>query len=143
MINLQTYLDLTSMMVLATKDEQGNPYTSNVYFICDQKWKFYFRSKAYREHCKHIVENKTIAWSILNTQKFAKEAPDKKWLQFLGTARVLQGNEIVHIDSTLYGNNSTAQQLEAAGQYIVECTPTQVKIWNEELYWVEWKIEIY
>lgn len=66
------------MMVLATKDETGNPYTANVYFRVDEECNFYYKSKISREHSQHIEQDNRVAWSILNTEKYEKSAKDKK-----------------------------------------------------------------
>lgn len=78
MVDLTPYISLTTMIILATMDEQGNPYTSNMYFRVDSEYNFYFQSKNFREHSQHIEKNNKVAWSILNTQKYEKSAKDKK-----------------------------------------------------------------
>jgi len=70
MFNLKPYTELSTMMILATIDEDGNPYTANVYFRFDWEKNFYFCSNSKRNHSKHIEDNSNIAWSILNTQKY-------------------------------------------------------------------------
>ena len=78
MIDLKPYIHLTSMMVLATKDENGNPYTANVYFKSDEDHNFYFISNLRREHSNHILKNDSVAWSIINTEQFVIDDRDKK-----------------------------------------------------------------
>lgn len=81
-VNLTPYLDLTSMIVLATIDENGNPYTVNMYYKVDKEYNFYFKSKQFREHSKHIVENNLVGWSVINTERYIPSSKDKKGLQF-------------------------------------------------------------
>gem|GEM_PF-3651364 len=70
MTDLKQYLEMTTMMVLATKDSEGNPYTANVYFGYNpDNYSCYFISRLTREHSKQIIENEAIAWSIINTQQ--------------------------------------------------------------------------
>ena len=78
MLDLKPYITLTSMIVLATIDEQGNPYTSNMYFRVDEMYNFYFKSKSTREHSKHISVSPRVGWSIINTEKYERSAKDKK-----------------------------------------------------------------
>jgi len=78
MLDLSPYISLTTMIVLATVDEQGSPYTSNMYFRVDEQYNFYFSSKNFRAHSKHIEKNNSVAWSIINTEKYEKSAKDKK-----------------------------------------------------------------
>ena len=83
MIDLKPYIKLTTMMVIATKDENGNPYTANVYFRVDEKYNFYFISNLRREHSNHILSDDSVAWSIINTEQYKAIDKDKKGLQFL------------------------------------------------------------
>jgi len=78
MISLTPYISLTTMMILATIDQEGIPYTSNMYFRVDSEYNFYFQSKTFREHSKHIEKNNNVAWSILNSEKYEKTDTDKK-----------------------------------------------------------------
>lgn len=78
MIDLQPYINLTTMMVLATKDKDGNPYTANVYFKVDEDDNFYFISNLRREHSQHIEKDDRVAWSIINTQQYKVQDKDKK-----------------------------------------------------------------
>ncbi len=134
MIDLQPYLDMTTMMVLATKDTQWNPYTANVYFCSDQNNVFYFKSKNYREHSKHILLNNKVAWSIINTEKYDRSAPDKKWLQFQWIARRLEWKEAEEISKKMYNIERSYGDMEKEWHFIFACSPTQVKIWDEELF---------
>jgi len=129
MLNLKPYISLTTMIVLATIDEQGNPYTSNMYFRVDDDYNFYFQSKTFREHCKHIDKNNSVAWSILNSEKYEKSAKDKKWLQFQGIAEMLTGKEAEKIKKELYGKEMTFLEILRSGH-----------IWDETLYGWEWKV---
>jgi len=140
MINLDSYLSLTTMMILATKDPLWNPYTANLYFKCDKQHNFYFLSKVYREHSQHILKDKNIARSIINTQKYQEEDPDKKWLQFQWTATMLTWKEFEKISSEIYGNNTLYDSLKDTDSRIYKCTPIQVKIRDEEIYWWDWFI---
>lgn len=134
MINLNLYIWFTTMMILATKDEFSNPYTSNVYFKYDNNYKFYFESKIYREHSKHIINNSNIAWSIINTEKYKKDDKDKKWLQFQWNARILKWSEAEEINKKIYNIERSFSEMEKEWHYIFECTPKNVKIWDEEIY---------
>ena len=134
MIDLNKYIWLTTMMVLATKDESWNPYTSNVYFRCDESYKFYFISKDFREHSKHIIENWIVAWSILNTEKYNETDQDKKWLQFRWNAKVLKNNEGEKIIKNIFNLDKKYSKMIEEWHYIFECTPEKVKIWDEEIY---------
>jgi len=140
MTDLRPYISLTTMMILATKDESWNPYTSNVYFRVDEKYNFYFQSKNFREHCKHIEKNSSVAWSILNTEKYTREDKDKKGLQFQWTAEMLTGKEAEKIKRELYGKEMTFFEILQSWHMIYKCTPHQVKIWDEEIYWGQGKI---
>ena len=134
MINLKEYIWLTNMMVLATKDSLWNPYTSNVYFKCDEWYKFYFESKIDREHSKHILDNGIVAWSVLNTEKYKESDKDKKWLQFQWKARALVWDEAEEISKKIYWANVSFTEMQEDGHHIFECNPEKVKIWDEEIY---------
>jgi len=140
MIDLSPYISLTTMIVLATIDEDWNPYTSNMYFRVDEDYNFYFQSKTFREHSKHIEQNNSVAWSILNSEKYEKSAKDKKWLQFQGKAEMLSGKEAEKIKKELYGKEMTFFEILQSGHMIYKCTPNRVKIWDETLYGWEWKV---
>jgi len=127
-------------MILATKDLDGNPYTANVYFRADKDYNFYFQSKNFREHCKHIEKDCHVAWSILNTEKYTREDKDKKGLQFQGTAQMLTGKEAEKIKKELYGKEMTFFEMLQSRHMIYKCTPSKVKIWDEELYWGQGEI---
>lgn len=134
MLDLKPYISLTTMMVLATIDEDWNPYTSNMYFKVDEEYNFYFQSKSFREHSKHIEKNNEVAWSIINTEKYQKSDKDKKWLQFQGTAEMLTGKEAEKVKKELYGKEMTFFEILQSGHMIYKCTPSKVKIWDETLY---------
>ena len=140
LLDLKPYLGLTKMIILATIDEDGNPYTSNMYFKVDSEHNFYFQSKKNREHSKHIERNHQVAWSIINTEKYEKSAKDKKWLQFQGTAEMLTGKEAEWIKKELYGKEMTFFEILRSGHMIYKCTPSKVKIWDETVYWGEGKV---
>lgn len=140
MLDLKPYISLTTMMILATKDPQGYPYTANVYFRVDDQYNFYFSSQKRREHSEHIAKDPHVAWSILNTEKYEKTAKDKKWLQFQGTAKMLTGKEAERIKKELYGKEMTFMEILQSAHMIYKCTPSRVKIWDETLYGGEWKV---
>jgi len=140
MIDLSQYISLTTMIVLATIDSEGNPHTSNMYFKVDENNNFYFQSKNFRDHSKHIEKNNNVAWSILNSEKYEKTDTDKKWLQFQWTAKMLTWKEAERIKKELYGKEISFFEILKSGHMIYKCTPTKVKIWDETLYGWEWKI---
>lgn len=140
MVDFYQYVSLTTMMVLATLDEEGNPYTSNMYFKSDGENNFYFKSKHIREHSQHIEKDSRVAWSILNTEKYQKTSKDKKWLQFQGTAVLLTGKEAEEVQEKLYEKKLTFFEMLQNGHMIYKCTPNRVKIWDEELYGGQGKI---
>lgn len=133
MIDLKPYISLTTMIVLATIDEQWNPYTSNMYFRVDEEYNFYFKSKASREHSQHIVKNTNVAWSILNSEKYSLSSKDKKWLQFKGTAEMLTGKRAEEINKELYWKEMSFFEMMQNGHMIYKCTPSRVKIYDEAL----------
>ena len=134
MIDLKPYIHLTTMMVLATKDENGNPYTANVYFRVDEKYNFYFISNLRREHSHHIEKDAHVAWSIINTEQYQAKDKDKKWLQFQGIAKLLDESESTEIYKKLYNPDKPYSEILEKGHRIFECIPTRVKIWDETLY---------
>ena len=140
MIDLTSYTSLTTMIVLATKDEQGNPYVSNMYFKVGRENNFYFRSKFFRQHSKHVVQRSEVTWSIINTEKYEKDAKDKKALQFQGTCIRLSWKEAEEISKTIYEKDTSFEEIEKSGQYIFRCIPKRVKIWDEVLYGLDGKI---
>ena len=140
MIDLTPYISLTTMIILATRDEDGYPYTSNMYFKVDAENNFYFQSKDFRAHSKHIEQNPSVAWSIINTEKYEKAASDKKWLQFQWTAEMLTGKEAEKIKKELYGKDMSFSEIRESGHMIYKCTPSWVKVWDEVLYAGEGKV---
>ena len=122
------------MMVLATKDKDGNPYTANVYFKVDEDDNFYFISNLRREHSQHIEKDDRVAWSIINTQQYKVQDKDKKWLQFQGIAKLLDESESTNIYKKLYNPNKPYAEILEKWHHIFKCTPTRVKIWDETLY---------
>lgn len=134
MIDLNQYIDLTTMIVLATIDTEGNPYTSNMYFKVDGNYNFYFKSKSFREHSQHIVKNQKVAWSILNSEKYQKSDKDKKGLQFQWTAKQLMWKEAEQASKDVYGIEMSFFEMMQKGQFIYQCIPHTVKIWDESLY---------
>lgn len=140
MIDLNPYISLTTMMVLATRDEQWNPYTSNMYFKVDEEYNFYFQSKTFREHSKHIERSNSVAWSVINTEKYEKSDDDKKWLQFIWVAEMLTWKEAEKVQTELYWKEMTFFEILQSGHMIYKCTPSKVKIWDETLYGWEGKV---
>ena len=140
MKELQKYIELSKMMILATNDADWNPYTSNVYFWYNpENYKFYFISRITREHSQHIINNKNIAWSIIDTQKYWPTSDDKKALQFQGIAKVL--NEEEGIDAYYkYYSDRVGFPIFPKEHFVFECTSTRLKIWDEELYSGDGKI---
>ena len=134
MIDLQPYINLTTMMVLATKDETGNPYTANVYFKVDEEYNFYFISNLRREHSQHISRDDNVGWSIINTEQYVVTDKDKKWLQFLWKAEQLDESEATDIYKRLYNPDKPYVDILEKWHHIFKCTPTRVKIWDETLY---------
>jgi len=134
MINLKPYIELTTMMVIATKDESWNPYTANVYFRVDEDYNFYFISNLRREHSNHILKDEAIAWSIINTEQYKVEDKDKKGLQFLWTGELLDESESTDIYKKLYNPDKPYAEILEKGHHIFRCTPTRVKIRDETLY---------
>lgn len=140
MIDLQQYLDLTPMMIIATKDQDWNPYTANVYFKCDQNKNFYFRSKIYRQHSQHIINSWQVARSIINTIRFNKEDPAKKWLQFQWSAYILEWDAFNKASDMIYHKWERYNELTQSSSHIFKCIPTRVKIRDEEKFWWDWKV---
>jgi len=140
MLDLNPYISLTTMMVLATIDSEGIPYTSSMYFKVDKENNFYFQSKNFREHSKHLEKNSNVAWSILNSEKYEKTDADKKWLQFQWIAKMLTWKEAEQIKKELYGKEMSFFEILKSGHMIYKCAPSKVKIWDETLYGWEGKI---
>lgn len=139
MNNLEKYINLSPMLILATIDENWFPYTSNVYFKYDWNLKFYFCSNQKRNHSKHITKNWNIAWSILNTQKYSLKDTDKKWLQFQWNCKVLIWEEKSEIHNKYFQEFDSLTHMNEINQEIYECIPKSVKVWDEEIY-SGWKI---
>lgn len=141
MIDLQPYINLTTMMVLATKDKQWRPYTSNLYFGYNPKnYICYFISNLRREHSQHILNDKIIAWSIINTEQYWFENKDKKGLQFQWDARLLEWKEAQEKFESFYEKRIHPPAWLPENHHIFECIPKRVKIWDENLYGWAWKI---
>lgn len=128
------------MLILATKDEAGNPYTSNVYFWYSRNpLRFYAISRPIREHMKHIEENPQVAWSILDTQKYTPTDSDKKALQFQGAAKILDEEDGKQIYKKYYEPRIAFKSMPE-GHRVFELTPTMLKIWDESLYGWQGKV---
>lgn len=140
MIDISPYISLTTMMVLATKDSEGNPYTANVYFRVDEEYNFYYKSKTHREHSKHIEIDNQVAWSILNTEKYKPTSKDKKWLQFQWVAEKLVWKEAEKVSKELYGKQQSFSEILQNGHLIYKCTPKKVKIWDETNSEICWEV---
>lgn len=140
MIDLSNYIQLTEMMVISTISENGFPYTANVYFKSTKDNKFYFTSKKHREHSKHIENNNNVAWSIINTELFIKTDKDKKGLQFQWTAKIVQWKEAEKIQLELFDKKISYFEMLKSWQFLYECTPYRIKIWDEEIYFWNGKI---
>ena len=136
MIDLKPYLDMTIMMVLATQDEQGNPYTSNIYFgYAPDAYTCYFISRLTREHSQHILWKNNVAWSIVHSEQWWNDDSNKIWLQFQWIAKLLEWAEAQDIFDTHYQPRILIPWGLPEGHYIFECRPTSVKIWDEALFW--------
>ena len=107
MIDLSAYISLTKMIILATKDNEWNPYVSNMYFKVDPENNFYFRSKSFRQHSQHIMKRADVAWSIINTEKYEKDAKDKKALQFQGLCTRLSWKDAEKVSKDIYEKDMT------------------------------------
>lgn len=131
MLDLTPYISLTTMIVLATIDEDWNPYTSNLYFAYDEAYNFYFISRPTREHSKHIEKNSQVAWSVINTEKYWANDSDKKWLQFQGACKLLEESEWKEIFKSVYNPRIWFEQWFPEGHRVYKCIPNQVKIHDE------------
>lgn len=140
MINLKPYISLTTMMVLATIDDLGSPYVSDMYFRTDDDYNFYFKSKSFREHSKHIEEINHVAWSVVNTEKYEESEKNKKGLQFQWVAQMLTGEEAEKIMEDIYGEEMTFDEILQSGHMIYRCAPDSVKVYDETLYGGDGKI---
>lgn len=139
MQQLKKYLELSHMMILATLDENGKPYTSNVYFAYDEE-SCYFISRATRQHSQQIEKNNSIAWSVINTEKYSSNDSDKKWLQFQGTAEMLDEIKWKEIFEKIYNPRIWFQNGFPEWHRVYKCIPEKVKIWDEEMYGWDGKI---
>ena len=137
-----TYLDLSLMTVLATLDATGNPYTANVYFWYDDE-ACYFISRPTREHSQHIVHHSSIAWSIFNSEKYAANDGDKKWLQFQGECIELDEVFGKHIFDTVYNPRIGFKNWFPEWHRVYKCIPKRLKIWDESLYWGNGKVILF
>jgi len=140
MIDLQPYISLTTMMVIATKNIDGNPYTANVYFRVDENYNFYFISNLRREHSNHILRDGSVAWSVINTEQYQVKDKDKKGLQFLWKSELLSEIASWDIYRKYYNPDKPYTKILEKWHRIFKCTPTRVKIRDETLYWWAGKI---
>lgn len=135
MIHLKPYLEMTNMMILATKDNDNYPYTSNVYFGYDpENYTCYFISRLTREHSQHIITRQHIAWSIVNSEQWWDDDSNKKWLQFQWIGRLLEWTEAQEIFDIHYQPRIAFPWGLPEWHHVFECKPTSVKIWDEELF---------
>ena len=142
MNELEKYLELSQMMTLATLDESGNPYTANVYFAYDEE-ACYFISRATREHSQHIEKNNSIAWSIINTEKYSSNDSDKKWLQFQWKCILLEEEEWRKIFEEIYNPRIWFKNWFPEWHRVYKCIPKRLKIWDESLYWGNGKVILF
>jgi len=150
---LAPYFKWQKMIVLATLDNNNNPYVSNVYFWYDDEFNLYFLSKLERNHSQHILDNWKVAVSIIDTKKYSVVDWDKQALQIQWTAELLewedakQGfeyykNNIPDIVK-LWENFHSWDIFKADWNNIFKINIRNVKIWDEEKYKHWWEIIIF
>ena len=64
MDDVKAFLESQKLLVLSTVDEQGNPWTCNVYYSVDNKLNIFFVSPVSTKHIQHIKHNQRVSFSV-------------------------------------------------------------------------------
>lgn len=141
--DLLTYLKEHAYVlgVLATVDEAGRPYTSNVFFGWDEEAHFYFASKEQRAHSRHIADNPNVAVSFINSHRYGVTSPDKVGVQLQGVCTPLAAAEardaFVHYAANVAGARDAIDEEEFGdpdGHTLYKITPHFIKVWDEHAF---------
>jgi uncharacterized protein YhbP (UPF0306 family) len=129
------------LLVLSTIDENGKPWSTNVYYSADKDLNLFFVSPPDTNHSKHIKNNSTVAFSIAWYDP--KDLANRKAIQGTGACiRITKVSEIVRLlknHSKYYPLWRSVITYKAMRQKLIESRPyiikpKYMKFWNDELY---------
>jgi len=135
------YLENRKLLVLSTIDDNGNPWTCNVYFSVDKDFNLFFVSSPKTKHGQHIAKNSQVSFSIPWFDE--KNLANRKAVQGTGVCqRVTDAKETIRLLKNHYKYYPSWQSVityEAMRDSLIESKPymikpTYMKFWNDELY---------
>lgn len=139
MENLLKFIKSQRLLSIATINSDG-PWIANVYYVCDDQYKFYFLSSKDTKHSKSILNNPEVAVSI--TWFDQKNHRNRKSIQGTGVCRLANLSEIKTGVGLLYQNFPDLRDILTL-KWVSE------NIWNSRIWVVDlkyvkyWDDEIY
>ncbi len=117
--------------------------TSNVFYGIDESYTFYFISNEETKHSKHILQNPSVAFSIARydpTNHMDRKSVQCSWSCKKATT-LDQITTWVTLHNTHYPEFAERITVDWAlseenKSHVWTITPTYIKFWNDELYWI-------
>lgn len=135
------FIKSQKLLILATVDKKGKPWTSNVYYSADKNLDLFFVSPPDTNHSRHVADNPQISFSIAWYDE--KDLANRKAIQGVGVCkRVKSANEVMRLLRNHYKYyplwksvityKSMREKLIESRPYAIK--PKYMKFWNDELY---------
>ena len=138
---LVSFIENRKLLVLSTVDEEGNPWTSNVYYSADKDLNLFFISPPDTKHSQHIKNKSQVSFSIPWYDE--KDLANRKAIQGTGICRrITNAGEIIKLLKNHYKYyplwksvityKAMREKLMESRPYIIK--PSYMKFWNDELF---------
>lgn len=132
------FLKEKKLVTVATIDENGAPWISNLYFGVDDDLNMYFMTKRSTKHSQHIERDSkiayTVAWYNLENDE------DRIAIQATGTCELVTDLKTMAIGAKSIFNKfadwninpkEALEKIATSGMYIIK--PKYIKFWNDKL----------
>lgn len=137
---LLDFLKSQKIIIIATYDN-GDIWTSNVYYGIDENFNFYFSSGKDSKHSKQIVNNSKVSFSVVWYDE--SDFKNRKAIQGKGECILATSSNDIKIGVDLHNLNFpefkervTIENISNPNfpSKIWKITPTYIKFWNDELF---------
>lgn len=139
--DLAKFIQSQRLMVIATTNENAQPWVCNVYFSSDNDLNFYIISPASNNHSKHIAARPEVAFSVAWYDEH--NLGNRKAVQGTGRMELIKGipeniaalkihhEKYPQWRDIITWDNIVKKVIESK---VYKLTPSYIKFWNDELY---------